>query len=233
MIINPYAFGGGGGGGDIAATILARSPLAYYKMDEASGTTMTDSSGNGRNGNFASVTLAQPSITPSDSGTCARFPGAGSGQVADAAWQDAATLGFLCAFKLDSVASFQHLIDKDNAGSNGHWLRMNSDGRLEASFRVGGVIRACTSASPLSAATAYIAECSCDGTDVVLYVNGSLVGSATGTPSALSTNGTTLNFGRNGGNILFMTGYMQHAAILDTMSNGTDALATAQAGGFA
>jgi hypothetical protein len=49
--------GGGGGGGTADATsyksvILADTPYAYYRLKEASGTTMTDSSGNSRDGTF-------------------------------------------------------------------------------------------------------------------------------------------------------------------------------------
>jgi hypothetical protein len=39
--------------------LLGLSPLAYWPLDEASGSTCNDRSGNGRNGTYSNVTLAQ------------------------------------------------------------------------------------------------------------------------------------------------------------------------------
>jgi len=41
----------------VAAAILARTPIAYWKLDETSGVVAADSSGNGRNGAYSGVTL--------------------------------------------------------------------------------------------------------------------------------------------------------------------------------
>lgn len=41
------------GGAGLPAAILAQSPVGYWKLDETSGTTAIDSSGNGRNGTYA------------------------------------------------------------------------------------------------------------------------------------------------------------------------------------
>lgn len=41
------------GGAGYSAAVLADSPLAYWRMGEASGTTMVDSSGNSRSGTYA------------------------------------------------------------------------------------------------------------------------------------------------------------------------------------
>ena len=46
---------GAGGGGTYAAEVLADSPLAYWRMEETSGTTMADSSDNGRGGTFTGL----------------------------------------------------------------------------------------------------------------------------------------------------------------------------------
>lgn len=56
--------------------ILAASPFVYFGFDEASGTAATDSSGNGRNGQYrGSVTLAQPRACVRDTGTAVRLNG--------------------------------------------------------------------------------------------------------------------------------------------------------------
>jgi hypothetical protein len=51
------------------AAVLALSPYAYYRLDEASGTVANDSSGNGLNGTYegtagTNYALAQTSIVP-------------------------------------------------------------------------------------------------------------------------------------------------------------------------
>jgi len=58
-------------------TVLADKPQAYYRFDEASGTTANDQSGNGYNGTYAAsgVTLAQPGALAGDTDTAALFDG--------------------------------------------------------------------------------------------------------------------------------------------------------------
>lgn len=55
--------GGSGGGGSeaLAAAVLADSPVGYWKLDDAAGTTAVDSSGNGHNGTYqGTYSLSQP-----------------------------------------------------------------------------------------------------------------------------------------------------------------------------
>src|SRR5437588_11591152 len=52
-------------------TVLADSPIAYYRLGEASGTTAVDASGNGRNATYsgAGVTYAQAGVIANDTDT--------------------------------------------------------------------------------------------------------------------------------------------------------------------
>ncbi len=57
-----------------SSTVLADSPVAYYRMNETSGTTATDSTGHGYNGTFgSSVALGGTGFVPGD--TAPTFPG--------------------------------------------------------------------------------------------------------------------------------------------------------------
>ena len=60
--------------------VLADNPLIYWKLDEPSGTTAADTSGNGNSGTYypgsSSITYGQPSLT-TGSGTSTIFPGVG------------------------------------------------------------------------------------------------------------------------------------------------------------
>ena len=57
--------------------VLADNPVAYWELDESSGTTAADSAPPAQNGTFQSVTLAQPSAFPV-LGTAAGFNGSSS-----------------------------------------------------------------------------------------------------------------------------------------------------------
>lgn len=62
----------------LAAAILADSPTGFWKLDETSGTTAADSSGNGYNLTYSgSYTLADSAIVPSDDTKRVRFESTG------------------------------------------------------------------------------------------------------------------------------------------------------------
>lgn len=63
-----------------ASVALGKSPLLWYRHDEPSGTTMTDSSGNSHDGTYANVTLGATSLLTGDTDTAVTFNGTtGSG----------------------------------------------------------------------------------------------------------------------------------------------------------
>lgn len=61
---------------NMGAQILALSPIAYWPLDDTSGSVATDRSGNGRDGAYANVTLGQPGV--GDGRTAAGFNGTSS-----------------------------------------------------------------------------------------------------------------------------------------------------------
>lgn len=61
----------------LAAEILADSPLGFWKLDETSGTTATDSSGNGRHGTYTDASMAGASPGPCAVGGVSPLFGAG------------------------------------------------------------------------------------------------------------------------------------------------------------
>lgn len=69
---------------DYAAVVLADAPIAYYRLNETSGTTAADSSGYGRNGTYASadMTLGVAGLLTGSSDKAAYFnPAADASQV--------------------------------------------------------------------------------------------------------------------------------------------------------
>ena len=66
------------------ASVLADHPVAYWRLDEETGTVMVDTSGNGNDGAYAgAVTLGQPGALASDGDTAVGFgPAGGAASVA-------------------------------------------------------------------------------------------------------------------------------------------------------
>lgn len=70
--------------------VLADSPLGYWRLDETSGTTLADSSGNSETGSYInSPTLGQPSLLLTDPATSVNFNGTNQyATIAGAAWMN-------------------------------------------------------------------------------------------------------------------------------------------------
>ena len=67
---------GGGGGPSYSASVLADSPLAYWRLGEASGTTAADASGNNRTGSYLNTpSLGAPGALTGDSNSAVSFNG--------------------------------------------------------------------------------------------------------------------------------------------------------------
>lgn len=78
------AGGGGGGGGTYSAAVLADSPALYWRLNDPSGTTATDSSGNARTGTYgAGVTLGVAGAT-TDGDTAVTLNASSTGRITSA-----------------------------------------------------------------------------------------------------------------------------------------------------
>lgn len=85
-----------GGAQTYSEKVLALGPIAYYKLDETSGTTATDSSGNGYNGTFArDVSTMGTGVGPLGGDTAPAFDGTNDVVVLPAASLDAKWNGSL------------------------------------------------------------------------------------------------------------------------------------------
>src|SRR5690348_5065061 len=59
-----------------SATVLADHPVAYWRMDDTTGSTMADISGNANNGRYAGIyTLGQPGAIAGGGSTAVAFDG--------------------------------------------------------------------------------------------------------------------------------------------------------------
>lgn len=220
-------------GSTLRDLILGRSPLAYWPLDDVSGSTMTDDSGNGRNGTYGvGVTLGEPSLV-TDPGASINLTGGALCLVGQASWQNVSQLGLLLVYKPIVTNANQHIIDKDSGGTTGWWVRQNVDRTLEFSLlSSAGRLTANTGAFTTSDGVAHIIEAGYDGTTIKIYVDGVLRGSGTN-PSTITNSAQPINFGRNSSAGLIYQGGLQHVAMFNASPTDEQALASAEAAGFA
>jgi hypothetical protein len=108
---------GGAIGREFHDLLLSLGPVAAWPLDEETGTTASDATGNGHDGTYAGLyTLHQPSIMPSHEGRSAYFNGtlATSVQVPDAASLQLGADGSLVAWASCSDEHFNSLVVKDS-----------------------------------------------------------------------------------------------------------------------
>jgi len=225
-----------------ASEVLADSPLAYYRLGEASGTTMGDSSGNGRDGAYNNPpVLGAAGLLVGDSNTAADFNGSDDyANVVGGAWVDVTTVSIEAWAKRDGTPPSQYVIvnrdDGNFTGSNmRHWsLAINSANKATFAFWAsdGGATQVVTSTTTLSDGVAYHLVGTYDGSVGRLYVNG--VQEATVTiAGAIQISATTadVRIGRSASSsTLFFNGIIDEIAIYSGALSATRILAHYNAG---
>jgi len=112
--------------------ILSLSPTAYWRLNESSGTTATDSSGNGNNGTYiSSVGLDVAGAFPSISDASVNFPGSTSTYVdlGDNANLRVSNLTVSAWFKTDTVSGTHFIINtgKDWNDTSGYMIFLDGN----------------------------------------------------------------------------------------------------------
>lgn len=161
--------------------VKALSPIAYWPLADASGTTATDESGNARNGAYSNVTLGAAGI--GDGRTAATFASASSQYVniytAGLAGAFNGQEGSISLWAKNDWISGVTLIKIGANGSNDVYLQKNNvSDRIEAFYVAGGTTKATNEpSSQTSTAWRHIAmSWSKTADQMKLYVNGAQVG---------------------------------------------------------
>lgn len=164
-----------------SAEVLADSPLAYYRLGEASGTTITDSSGNSRNGTWtATPTQGVDGLILGDADDAVDMDGSTHyGQVTDAAWMDSSTIALEAWIKPDVVNAFGILLSRDNGNFTGdnmrYWqLRVSDTGKAQFVFYAsdGGATQVVTGTTTMLVGQRYHVAATYDGSVGRVYLNG-------------------------------------------------------------
>lgn len=177
-----------------SSEVLADSPLAYYRLGEASGSTLVDSSGNGRDGTYVvAPTLGVAGALTGDADTAADFQGpttGGHATVTTGTWMDAAAITVEAWIKYDSTTANGYIADRDNNGSARDWRLFinNTTGRLDFTvWNSGGTAYTLNPTTALTINTTYHVVGTFDGTNIKLYVDGVQIGTAACTGNVRTT----------------------------------------------
>lgn len=117
-----------------SAEVLTDTPLVYWRLGDASGTTMTDSSGNSRDGTYVNTpTLGATGLISGDSDKGVGFDGANDyAHIADAAWMDVTAITVEALIK-PATTGLMSIIDRDNGTTERMFqFRKNASDKLEA-----------------------------------------------------------------------------------------------------
>jgi Concanavalin A-like lectin/glucanases superfamily len=168
------------------ATVLSDHPVAYWPIDETSGTVMTDATRNGNNGDYTGgFALGQPGAVAGVANGSVAFDGlTGAAAVPDSASLrvDHVTIEVWLKKRADTEYGAyvtKNLVPGDIAGTG--WFELLNgyhDGRIE--FRVTGDAGATfASSGALELNRWYYVAATYDGTTAKLYINGVLDNSIT------------------------------------------------------
>jgi hypothetical protein len=221
---------------------MADSPVAYWRMDEASGTSMVDATGNGRTGTYAgSPTLGTISLLPTEGKTAVAFDGTNdTSSVTSHTSLNSTTGGFTveCWIKIDvpTADKYQVIIDKtggtqdnkqwliiwDNRTSQGSPLRL----RAQNGFTSAGTITVdwggATARDALAAGGHLVVVW--NGTNTKIYWNGVQVVSGTGQVGEVA-NTRAVNIGSLNGSSYWFDGTLDEIAIYQSALSAARVLA--------
>jgi hypothetical protein len=221
----PEVGGTESGGVTYAQTVLADTPLAYWRLDEPAGsTTAQDSSGHGVNGTYkGTVTYAVAGAIANDPDTAAGFDGATAYVDVGAVLAFAGTAQ--CTLEAwaqpNPNTAYQDILARNDSSSGpiaGYLLYVEpTPSPIFTYERVGSSTAKIFAQSTVVATTGTWAHVvvTFDGTTMILYVNGNVAGT---TPNSVTLPTATSDFvlaAANGGQDSWWHGALDEVAIYD------------------
>lgn len=177
-------------------TVLADSPVRYYRLDETSGTTFYDATGSGNNGTLnGGITLGTAGLLTGDTDKAATFNGTSgyiSGNMTGLP-TGASPWSMECIIKYTGSGSFQGAVSFGTIGTI--WtntragLGIDNNGHAYCEFKAGGLA---TSPVVLSTGVNHHLVGTYDGTNVRTYVDGAFIAMSGAATGAITNTGITI-----------------------------------------
>lgn len=203
--------------------VLADSPLAYYPLDETSGTVAHDISGNANHGTIAAgVTLGFPGLVPNDVGTAMLVDG---------------SMGHIQlpgAVQIQSPLTYEVWANTANfgAGEGGYILAsdpgvrflIDTSGKVAATIQVAGVWYNPSRVYTTQLSTSYHLVLGVNASNTAyFYVNGAFINSGTATSGVITYTANPLAIGADffGNWHAVFNGRLQHVAIYGNLLSST------------
>lgn len=214
-------------------TILADSPVRYWRMNDASGTAMIDSSGNGFDGTYTnSPTLNQTSLLPNGQGASARYASASSqyATVTDTVATRLTTYSIEAWVKFNTVTFNSQAVTcklpaGDSPASYTNQLYMGGSNQMNIGVnRAGANFYNVGTGLPLSSGAAHhfvatVASTAGVNPTLDIYQDGVLAASSTDSSGlAMYTDATGW---RLAGDSTFLDGWLQEVAVYDYALSST------------
>jgi hypothetical protein len=201
-----------------ASALLDLNPLIYYKMDETSGTTLADSSGNAHDADISgTVGYSLDSLVRGETtGTSFDYAGAGYSELAHEAALDLSALTISLWFQLNDLPDVETadqyiFLSKDASGlSNGDFVvGCDNDGILYAHFQDTSGSYRVESPFVLDGSAQHHVAVTADGSGFALWHNGQKVDTSASYLGAWSENTRDLQIGH----VAWQTGVYANARI--------------------
>jgi hypothetical protein len=195
-----------------STAVLADTPLAFYRMNEASGGTMTDSSGNGHDGAYSGTFTLGSTGLVKDGATAVAFSTA-QGQVGWGSWMYTTAETIECWIKTTQTSGYQGLINRDDGSQRSYQFRINGTTLEFITINGGaGVVVASKVTAGITDGAAHHVVATYDASNIKMYVDGSLV-NTTAAVGALSGSVSSLMVGNYYGGIYPFAGTMADVAL--------------------
>jgi len=215
-------------------TVLADTPLAYWRMGDTSGTTAADSSGNTRPGTYYnSPTLNAPPCIVGDADKAVDFDGTNDHmRIPYGTWMTATPTAFTVEawITTDTVSGIGNIVERDTLGSRAFQLRRNGSQIELLSWQPNGagpIGIALTPVGSVVVGQALHVVARWDTTTVKIYLNGAEVSTATpGQAGVYAGNAEMVVGASNGGSNVgpsfqFFDGRIDEVAIYGTALSAT------------
>lgn len=215
-----------------SSEVLADSPLAWWKLDEASGTSFADSSGNSRAAAITGApTFGAAALAPGLPGTATVFGGSDNASTANGSWMNSlAAYSVEWWFKTTTTSSMIPLSRSNSGTVRQFQARFASGGNMEFdAWSSTAVLTSLISAFAYADGVAHHCFMTLSATAQKIYIDGAQIATGAGfTPQTGTTEPVRLgNF--TGGGFQYI-GTMQSPAIYGTELSAARILAHYNAG---